>query len=234
MADFREQVVERLGMELRKNQTEWTDDDVLRRLESTQAAWRNLLEREAQLEGRFKALSKIAGPEATQEAMDATPSDDKMAMLRWLDPEGDDFMGSGMGLKDYLVKRRIEDYNTNISSQMRDEQSRRLDLIIRLSVAFKHVRSEDLHGTSSLESAIEDIIKGMKADDFDQRIEWMLERRWIVAKNCGLPRLPSVESSQARSKPLPKTAPGTTPGKICWRRSPAWSSPATVRMSRSG
>ena len=189
MTDFRQQVVERLGMQLRKDQTEFTDDDVLRRLESTQDAWRNLLERETQLEARFRKLSEIAGEDATKEAIDANPSDDKMMLLRWLDPKSDDFLGSGMPLAEYMVKRNIESYERNLSSQMNDEQQRRVGLIIRLSLELHRIRSEDLHGTASLESAIEDIIKGLDTEQFDERIGWMLDRKGS--------RIPGLEGEEA-------------------------------------
>jgi len=105
MSDFRQKVVERLGLTLRKDQKEFTDEEVLRRLESTQNAYRNVTEREIQLQVRFKKLSELAGPEATQEAMEATPSEDKMELLRWLDPKGDNFLGSGMPASEYMMKR---------------------------------------------------------------------------------------------------------------------------------
>jgi len=181
MSDFRQLVVERLGMTLRKDQQSFTDDQILRRIESTRDAYRTVVERETQLEARFKKLSEIAGEEATQEALDATPSEDKMQLLRWLDPKSDNFLGSGMQAEEYMMKRNISQYNRNLASQMNDEQQRRTKLIIRLSVELQRIRSEDLHGTASLESAITDIIKGEPAKYFDQTIGWMTDR----AELCG-------------------------------------------------
>jgi hypothetical protein len=165
-------------MKLRDGQKEFSDDEIIRKVESVQNAYMKLVERETQLELRFKTLSEVAGEEATQEALDATPSEEKMTMLRWLDPKGDDFLGSGMKLQEYMAKRRIMDYNRNISSQMRDEQQRRMNLIVRLSVAYDRIRREDIHGTANLESAIEEIIKGEEAKRFDEHIGWMLDRKW--------------------------------------------------------
>lgn len=178
MSDFRQQIIECLGMKLRKDQTEFTDGEILRRVDTVQHAYQRAVERQTQLEVRFKALSELAGEDATQEALNATPSDEKMELLRWLDPTSDNFLGSGMGLQDYLTKRNIESYDRNIASQMRDEQQRRLKLIMRLSVALHEIRTQDLHGTASLESAIEEIIRGEPAKDFEQHIEWMLDSKW--------------------------------------------------------
>lgn len=176
MTELKQRMIEQLGMKLREGQTEFSDDEVLRKIDSFQNAYTNLVERETQLEARFKTLSEIAGEEATQRALDANPSEEKMTMLRWLDPKGDDFLGSGMSLQEYMTKRRIEDYNSNIASQMRDEQQRRMRLIVQLSVEYHRIRSQDLHGTALLENAIEEIIKGENQKEFDQLIGWMTDR----------------------------------------------------------
>jgi hypothetical protein len=176
MPDLRERIISRLGMKLREGQPEFTDDEVVRKLESRQDAYRRLVERETELHIRFKTLSEIAGETATKMALEATPSEEKMTLLRWLDPKGNDFLGSGMAAEEYMLKRNIGTFQRNLSSQMADEQRRRIDIIIRLSVEYHRIRSEDIHGTASLESAIEPIISGEESERFDERIGWMMMR----------------------------------------------------------
>ena len=178
MSDFRQKIIESLGMKLRKDQTEFTDGEILRRVGTVQHAYQRAVERQTHLEVRFKTLSELAGAGATEQALAATPSDEKMELLRWLDPTGDDFLGSGMTLEDYLTKRNIQEFGRNIASQMRDEQQRRMDLIIRLAVEYDHIRKTDLHGTAQLEMAIEDIIKGVPEKSFEERIGWMTDSKW--------------------------------------------------------
>jgi hypothetical protein len=178
MTEFRQKIIEQLGMTLREGQTEFTDEDILRRVDTLDNAYRRVVERETQLEARFKKLSELAGEDLTREALDATPSEQKMEFLRWLDPSSDNFLGSGMSMQEYMMKRNVVDYNRNMMSQMNDEKRRRLQLIIRIAVALHNIRTEDLHGTASLERAIEDIIKGEPVKDFEQWIDFMTDSKW--------------------------------------------------------
>lgn len=221
MTDFRQGVIDQLGMKLRDGKTEFSDDEILRRLESSQGAYRNLVKREAQLEARFKVLSEIAGEEATKKALEATPSEEKITLLRWLDPTGDDFLGSGMSAEEYTVKRRITDFRRNLCSQMNDEQRRRVDLIVRLSVEYHRIRSEDLHGTASLEGMIEPIIKGEEEKLYDERIGWMMEQE--------MPRLKGEEAARY-AKILGQRAELWAPAiAVCREFTDAWKPPPEDR-----
>ena len=215
MADFRKSVIDQLGMKLRDGQTEFTDDQIIRKIESVRDAYGNLVKRETQLDIRFRALSDIAGEEATQKAVEATPSEEKMTLLRWFDPKGNNFLGSGLTAEEYSIKRNIGEFNRYIFSQLGDEQKRRMDLVIRLSVEYHRIRREDLHGTASLEGAIESIIKGEEAERFDESIGWMMEKRGTLA-------LQGEEKAQYEEKLDRRTELWAPAVAICREFTDAW------------
>lgn len=154
---------------------ETSDDTIVRKAESLQEGLTRAVERVTLWELRFQKLAEIAGEDAAKEAMHANPTDDKMKLLRWLDPKGDDWLGTGMNLREHTALRHIQEYQNSFASQLNDEQRRRLNLIIRLSAALDQVLQQDNHGTAHIEWAIESIIKGASAKDHDEKITWMLD-----------------------------------------------------------
>ena len=115
MTDFRKRVIDQLGMKLRDGQAEFTDDQIIRKIESVRDAYGNVVKRETQLDSRFRALSDIAGEEATQKAIEATPTEEKIELLRWLDPKGNNYLGSGMTAEEYSIKRNIGEFRRYLS-----------------------------------------------------------------------------------------------------------------------
>lgn len=146
---FIEKAAEFLGLE------DPNEDELLDALKET-------IDEKRQWENRFKALVKITGcsKEQTQQAFDSVPSSGKEQLLSWLDPETSNFMGSGMGLMEFMLSGDIRRFRGSFGSQKNTEQRRRLNLIIRASKALHDIREVNIFATGFCEMAIEDVIKG--------------------------------------------------------------------------
>jgi len=154
--------------------SEASEDEIVRRIRGMKTAYTRSVEREELIDARFRALSNIAGPEATKQANDELPSEPQMKLLRMIDPSGSNFLGSGMTAAEFSMHRRLIDFERCISTQMNDESSRRLDIIIRIAVEYDRIRRINVQNCAALRSAMVDVIDGKESNDFDETIKWML------------------------------------------------------------
>lgn len=88
--------------------------------------------------------------------------DDKKGQLdSWLDPQGDNFMGTGLNLSEALQHMAIERFTRSLGEQERPEKTRRMKYIVELSATLQKIYdAEEVFGTAILEGMIEDIITG--------------------------------------------------------------------------
>lgn len=91
-------------------------------------------------------------------------------MTDMFDIKGDNFLGTGMSLQDFMVKHRVEQFTRSWFAQDRIEQTRRLELVIRLSVELVKIRDVNIFATGLGESSIKAVIEG----------EWRELIGWIV------------------------------------------------------
>ena len=97
-----------------------------------------------------------------------TTSPEKQKLLEFFNPNNPDFMGSGLNFSEFMLMGDIKRFKTSFGSQKNTEQRRRLDYIIKASVALHEIRKESIFASGLCEMAIEDIIKG----------DWNSLQRW--------------------------------------------------------
>lgn len=86
------------------------------------------------------------------------PSRDGLAKM--LDPDGDNFCGSGLTMREFMMAMDIQALNSSFLRQGREEKRRRLGYVIRLSVALAKITEVSVWATRLAEGAIEDVIDG--------------------------------------------------------------------------
>ena len=81
-------------------------------------------------------------------------------ILRYLDPNSENFMGSGMTMKQFSLVGYAEKTERSFARQNVGERRRRMDLMIRMAVELTKIREVNGFGTRLGESMIEDVIEG--------------------------------------------------------------------------
>ena len=81
-----------------------------------------------------------------------------------MDPEGDNFLGTGLNAQDALVAIRLQQVENSFPVLTAKEQQVRLKLVIELSVELEKIRQISIQSTAWGEMAIGDVINGNWAD----------------------------------------------------------------------
>jgi len=96
---------------------------------------------------------------------------DKFDLLAWMSPTSNDFLGSGMNMREWMLANDIQRFTQSWSQQDRKERKRRLHFITEM--VHEQQRIHEAHGTflegtwyvqsgAFMESAIEAVIEGDK------------------------------------------------------------------------
>jgi len=86
---------------------------------------------------------------------------DKDRLKELLDTQGDNFMGSGMPMQEYMLCLDLDTLNRSFVRQMRPERKRRLKFVILLSAELERIRREvGIFASGLAEGAIEDVLGG--------------------------------------------------------------------------
>jgi hypothetical protein len=97
----------------------------------------------------------------------------KLDLMEWMNPESDNFCGSGMTMRDWMMSRGIQRYQRSWGNQERPEQNRRLRFVMDMTLEMRRIQQE--YGTcvkgtwyvaagASMERAIEAVITGEEED----------------------------------------------------------------------
>lgn len=81
-------------------------------------------------------------------------------ILKMADPDGNNFLGTGMTLQDFLAAYRLLDVQSNLLFQDLEERRRRVGLIIELGAALVEIRKQTLFAVGLAEGVIEDVVRG--------------------------------------------------------------------------
>lgn len=102
--------------------------------------------------------------------MSSEEKDAKEKLEEYMDTEGDNFMGTGMSLKDLMTFGKAKEIERSYVIADRDEQERRLTAVIELSVVLGEILARgEVFGTAILRSNIDDAISG----DWDSILTWV-------------------------------------------------------------
>jgi hypothetical protein len=66
----------------------------------------------------------------------------KLDLMDWMNPKGDDFLGSGMNMHEWVTANGIADYKMSWSNQDRKEQQRRLQFVIDMTLEMRRMQQE--------------------------------------------------------------------------------------------
>ncbi len=77
-----------------------------------------------------------------------------------LDPAGDNFMGMGMSLMEFMTAGHVMEVQNNLVFQGVEERLRRLSLIVELGTELTKIREKTQFATRLAQGVIEDIIRG--------------------------------------------------------------------------
>lgn len=110
---------------------------------------------EEELEAHIKVLRDIL---SKKQGFPTKPP--KERLLEFFNPEGTNFLGSGMTLAEWSAAHTITQLQNVFTFQERPEIRRRLDLIIELGAEYKAIEAQTRFSTAFAKMVIEDIIKG--------------------------------------------------------------------------
>lgn len=77
-----------------------------------------------------------------------------------LDPEGDNFCGSGLTMPEFLLTMDMQRLHTSFYRQMRPERNRRLNYIVKLAKVLAQIEARSIQATGLARGAIENVIDG--------------------------------------------------------------------------
>lgn len=110
---------------------------------------------EEDLKNHIAKLREILGKKQGIE-----PLPPKERILQMFDPHGEDFLGTGMTLTEWVAANRIQEIRSNIIFQTSTERRRRMDLLIEMSAELAKIKGQTRFATSLARGVIEDVIKG--------------------------------------------------------------------------
>jgi hypothetical protein len=84
----------------------------------------------------------------------------KKKVHEFLDPQGDNFMGTGLNFYEFTMKGLMERFRRSWFQHDRRERKRRLQLIYELAAERQRVLAQTAQATASFDMALEAIIEG--------------------------------------------------------------------------
>jgi len=97
----------------------------------------------------------------------------KEDLMSWINPEGNNFLGSGMSMREWLMAKSIVEFQQSWSNQEPRERKRRLHfnvLMVQEMTRIQREYGQEVEGTwyvasgAFMESAIEAVMAGSKED----------------------------------------------------------------------
>lgn len=108
----------------------------------------------------------------------------KDKLKAYFDPKGDNFLGTGMSMQEFMASQRIEQIQCAYVTAERPERKHRLKYILLLSHELEEIKKTTIQATGLAEMSIEHIILGewKTASDFIQWLAFEDEDRSGMAK----------------------------------------------------
>lgn len=77
-----------------------------------------------------------------------------------LDPDAKNWLGTGLSMQEFFAARRVQEIQNSIIFQDREEERRRIELIVELAGELNAIRQRTNFSMLLAEGAIEDVIRG--------------------------------------------------------------------------
>lgn len=118
------------------------------------------IEHALQWQSRFEALASSRPQEEVDAAFNVILTDEKRQFLHFLDPTSRNFLGSGLSCQEWLMRGYMDRVKNCFSVQNREEQNRRLNLVLRMAKTLETTRNESQFACALGEIVIKDLIAG--------------------------------------------------------------------------
>jgi len=95
-------------------------------------------------------------------------------LTEWVDPDGDNFLGTGLTLREFVTEGTVRRFAQSYSQQDRPERRRRLDFVVELATAYQELRRHTGFATGVALTAIEAVIEGdwTTVADLAKEFQW--------------------------------------------------------------